>query len=113
VDVEVRHQVSEQLVVHVARREHMLDHPGDAVNVLPVRCHFGRAQPREVGDVTISKDDDRMATSDGVSFEVCVTHTACIKRPTELVPAKPAPRSLFPSAPVLRPRLCHCLAYPI
>jgi hypothetical protein len=35
VDVEVRHQISEQLVVHVARREHMLDHLRDGVNVAP------------------------------------------------------------------------------
>jgi hypothetical protein len=38
------------------------------VNVVPVRCDFGRAQAREVRNVTISKDDDRMATSDGVSL---------------------------------------------
>jgi len=35
VDVEVRHRISEQLVVHVARREHMLDHLRDGVNVAP------------------------------------------------------------------------------
>ena len=68
VDVEVRHQISEQSVVHVARREHMLDHLRDAVNVVPVRRDFGGAQAREVRNVTISKDDDRMATSDGVSL---------------------------------------------
>jgi len=68
VDVEVRHQISEQLVVHVARREHMLDHLRDAVNVVPVRCDLGGAQAREVRNVTISKDDDRMAASDGVSL---------------------------------------------
>ena len=27
VDVEVRHRISEQVIVHVARREHLLDHP--------------------------------------------------------------------------------------
>jgi hypothetical protein len=68
VDVEVRHQISEQLVVHVARREHMLDHLRDAVNVVPVRCDFGGAQACEVRNVTTSKDDDGMATSDGVSL---------------------------------------------
>jgi hypothetical protein len=66
--MEVRHQISEQLVVHVARREHMFDHPRDAVNVVPVGCDFGGAQAREVRNVTISKDDDRMATGDGVSL---------------------------------------------
>ena len=66
VNVEVRHRVPEQLVVHVARREHLLDHLCDAVNVGPVRCDLGGAQAREVRDMTISKDDDRMATGDGV-----------------------------------------------
>jgi hypothetical protein len=65
VNVEVRHQISEQLVVHVARREHLLDHPSDSVNVAPVRRDFRGAQAREVRNVTISKDDDRMATSSG------------------------------------------------
>jgi hypothetical protein len=68
VDVEVRHGVSEQLVVHVARGEHLLDHLRDAVNVLPVRGDFDGAQARKVRHVTISKDDDRMAPSDGVSL---------------------------------------------
>ena len=82
VDVEVRHQISEQLVVHVARREHMLDHLRDAVNVVPVRRDLGGAQAREVRNVTLSKDDDRMATSDGVSLEVCIAHRSCVKRMT-------------------------------
>ena len=111
-DVEVRHRISEQLVVHVARREHMLDHLRDGVNVAPVRCDFRGAQAREVRNVTISKDDDRMATSDGVSLEVCVTHASCVKRLTELVPTKPAPRPLFPGVPILRPCSCHCLCLP-
>jgi hypothetical protein len=110
VDVEVRHQISEQLVVHVARREHMLNHLRDAVNVVPVRRDFGGAQTREVRNVTISKDDDRMATSDGVSLQVCVTRASCIKRLTELVPTKPAPHPLFPGAPVLRPCSYHVFA---
>ena len=74
--VEMRHHISEELVVHVARREHTLDHLRDAVNVVPVRGNFGGTQAREVRNVTISKDDDRMATSDGVSLQVCVTHAS-------------------------------------
>jgi len=46
----------------------VLDHLSDAVNVVPEGCDFGGAQAREVRNVTISKDDDRMATSDGVSL---------------------------------------------
>ena len=76
VDVEVRQRISEQLVVHVARREYLLDHLRDAVNVLPVRRDFGRAQTREVRNVTISKDDDRMAMSDGVSLRASPTRPA-------------------------------------
>jgi hypothetical protein len=64
--MEVRHGISEQLVVHMTRLEHLLDHLRDAVNVVPVRCDFRGAQTREVRNVTISKNDDRMATSDGV-----------------------------------------------
>jgi hypothetical protein len=37
VDVQMRHRIAEQLVVHVARREDLLDHPRDGVNVEPVR----------------------------------------------------------------------------
>ena len=112
VDVEVRHRISEQLVVHVARREHLLDDLRDAVNVLPVRRDFRRAQTREVRNVTISKDDDRMATSDGVSLQVGVTHASGVKRLTELVPTKPALRPLFPGVPVLGPCSCHCRCLP-
>jgi len=50
----------------VTRREHVLDHLRDFVNVVPIRCDLGAAQAREVRNVTISKDNDRMATSDGV-----------------------------------------------
>jgi hypothetical protein len=110
--MEVRHRISEQLVVHVARRKHMLDHLRDAVNVAPVRRDFGGAQTREVGNVTIAKDDDRMAASDGVPLQVCVTRASCVKRLTELVPTKPAPRPLFAGVPVLRPCSCHCLCLP-
>jgi hypothetical protein len=74
--MEVRHQISEQLVVHMARREHMLDHLRDAVNVVPVRRDFRGTQTREVRNVAISKDDDRMAASDGVPLQVCVTHAS-------------------------------------
>ena len=105
--MEVRHQISEQLVIHMARREHMLDHLRDAVNVVPERGDFGGAQAREVRNVTPSKDDDRMATSDGMSLQVCVAHASGVKGLTGLVPAKPAPRPLFPGVPVLRPCSCH------
>ena len=37
VDVQVWHRITEQLVVHVARPERPLDHPGDGVDVAPVR----------------------------------------------------------------------------
>src|SRR4030095_12579742 len=90
----------------------MLDHLRDGVNVAPVRCDFRGAQAREVRNVTISKDDDRMATSDGVSLSVSGTHASCVKVLTELVPTKPAPRPLFPGVPVLRPCSCHCLCLP-
>jgi hypothetical protein len=85
----------------------MLDHLRDGVNVAPIRGDFRGAQAREVSHVTISKDDDRMATSDGVSLQMRVTDASCVKRLTELVPAKPAPRPLFPGVPVLWPCSCH------
>jgi hypothetical protein len=39
-DVQVRHKIAEELVIHVARREHSLDHLRDRVNVAPVRGDF-------------------------------------------------------------------------
>jgi hypothetical protein len=99
-------------VVHVARREHVLDHLRHAVNVVPVRCDFGGAQAREVCNVTISKDDNRIATSDGAPLEVSVSHVSDVKRLTELAPTKPAPRPLFPGVPVLWPGSCHYLCLP-
>jgi hypothetical protein len=62
----VRHRIAEHLVVHVARREDLLDHPGNGLNVEPVRCDFCGGQACEVGDMAASKDDDRMTASDGV-----------------------------------------------
>jgi hypothetical protein len=50
----------------VARGEYLLDHSRDALNVAPVRRDFGGRQARKVRDVTVSKDDDRVATSNGV-----------------------------------------------
>jgi hypothetical protein len=81
-DVEVRHQVSEQLIVHVARRENVFDHLRDAVNVVPVRCDFVGPQAGEIRNVTISKNDDRMATSNGVALQVGVTNDSRVKRLT-------------------------------
>jgi hypothetical protein len=39
-DVQVRHKIAEELIVHVTRREHLLDHPRHRVNVGPVRGDF-------------------------------------------------------------------------
>jgi hypothetical protein len=66
--MKVRHYISQELIVHMARREHTLDHLSDGVNVAPVRCDFRGAQAREVRNVTISKDHDRVTPSDGVSL---------------------------------------------
>jgi hypothetical protein len=74
--MEVRHQIPEQLVVHVARREHTLNHLRDAVDVVPVGSDLRRAQTREVRNVTIAKDDDRVAMSDGVPLQVRITHAS-------------------------------------
>ena len=70
--MEVRHHISEQLVVHVTRREHLLNHLRDGVNVVPLRGDLGGAQTREVRNVTISKDDDRVAASNGVPIQIRV-----------------------------------------
>jgi hypothetical protein len=51
VDVQVRHGISEPQVVHVARREHPLDHPHEEVNVAPVRGDSRGGHAREVRDV--------------------------------------------------------------
>jgi hypothetical protein len=72
VDVKVRHQVSQQLVVHVAWRKHPLDHPRHGVHVAPIRGGLLARQACEVRDVTEAKDDDRVATSDGVPLEMRV-----------------------------------------
>jgi hypothetical protein len=40
VDVQVRHRISEQLVIHVARCKHPLDHPRDGMNVAPKGVDF-------------------------------------------------------------------------
>ena len=107
VDVQVRHGISEQLVVHVARREDPFDHPRDGVNVAPVSGDFRGGQAREVRDVPVSKDDDRVTTSDGMALKVCVARGSHIKRITELVPTKPAIHSSLPGVPVLGPCSSH------
>src|SRR5262245_24699777 len=103
----MRHYVTEQLVVHMARGEHLLDHSGDGLNVAPVRRAFGGRQGCKVSDVTGSNNDDRVATSDGVPLEMPVTGFSDIERRTELLPAKPAVHASFPSVPILRPRSGH------
>ena len=69
VDVKMRHHVAEQLVVHVTRRKHALDHLRGGVNVAPVPGGFCRSQTRKVCDVAVAEDDDHMAASDGVSAQ--------------------------------------------
>jgi hypothetical protein len=108
VDVQVRNRIAEQIVVHVARREGLLDHPRDGVNVEPVRRDFCGGQACEGGDVAASEDDDRMTASDGVSLKVCVTGAPGVERLPELVSAEPAapplasgrpsPRAMFVSS---------------
>jgi hypothetical protein len=107
VDVQVRHRIAEQLVVHVARSEDVLDHPRDSVNVDPVRRDFCGGQACEVGDVTASKDDDRMTASDGVALKVCVADTPGVERLPKFVSAEPAAHPSFPGVPVLGPGSCH------
>ncbi len=110
VDVKMRHHVAEQLVVHVTRRKHALDHLRGGVNVAPVPGGFCRSQTRKVCDVAVAEDDDHMAASDGVSLKVCVANTSHIKRRTEiqvgcyrtstpprLVSGRPNPRAMFAS----------------
>jgi hypothetical protein len=82
------------LVVHGARREDLLDHPRDRVNVEPVRRDFCGGQACEIGDVAASKNDDRMTASDGVPLEVCVTDAPGVKRLPNGFPQTqhPAPR---------------------
>jgi hypothetical protein len=106
-DVQVRDGIPEQLVVHMARREYLLDHPRDGLNVAPVRLDFRGRQAREVRDVAVSEDDDRVATRDGMALEVSVTRCSRIKRLTELVSAKPATDPAFSGVPVLWPCSCH------
>jgi hypothetical protein len=79
VDVQVRHQVSQQLVVHVAWRKHPLDHPPDGVDVVPIRGGFRGSQACERRDVMVAKDDDRVAASDGVPLEMRVAGVSHIK----------------------------------
>jgi hypothetical protein len=71
VDVQVWHLISEQLVIHVARCKDPLDYSRDRVNVAPVPSGFRFGQSRKVCDVTVSKDDDGVAASYRVLFEVC------------------------------------------
>jgi hypothetical protein len=63
----------------MARCEHPLDHPRDGVNVAPVRRDLPGGQAREIRDVTVSKDDDRVAASDGVALQVCVARASHIE----------------------------------
>jgi hypothetical protein len=72
VDVQVRHGIPEQLVVHVAGCEHLLDHPRHGLNVAPVRGRFRGRQARKVRHVPFTKDDDRVARSDAMALKVSV-----------------------------------------
>jgi hypothetical protein len=103
--MQVWHHVSEQLVIHVARREYLLNQPGNGVDVAPERGRFLGGQARKVGDVPISKDDNHVPASDGMRLEVSVANGSHIKRLTEVrpVPTKPAARAFFPVVPILRP----------
>jgi hypothetical protein len=91
----------------VAGGEHLLEHPRDGVNVGPVRSGFHGRQAREVRNVPVSKDDDRVARSDRMALEVRVANGSDVKRITKLVPAEPATLSSFPGVPVLWPCSCH------
>jgi hypothetical protein len=63
----------------VAWRKDPLDHSRDGVNVAPIRGDFRGGQACKIRDVTASKDDDRVAASDGVPLQVCVARASHIK----------------------------------
>src|SRR5688572_23170632 len=112
--MQVWHRISEQLVVHVARRKYPLNHPRYGMNVAPVRARFLAGQACKVCDVAVSKDDDHVAASDGVPLKVCVANASHIKGSTEVRPVQTEPaihHASFPGVPVLRPCSCHWLAF--
>ena len=69
VDMEMRHDVAEQHVVHVARTEHLLDHVADVLNVLPIISELTCCELGEASNMPTTKNHYCMAFRDAFPFE--------------------------------------------
>jgi hypothetical protein len=68
-NVKVRHEITQQHKVEMARREGLVDRATDVLNIPPVLRQFLRGQITEIGDVPRAENHRNVAVGNRSSFE--------------------------------------------
>jgi hypothetical protein len=106
-NMEVRHDVAKQQVVHVTRPEDTLDHHPNVLDVLGVVGKLAGGKIGEVGDVSATKDDGHVAVRDGVPFKDRLADAAAVERSGGQIAAEVTRFAALACFPVIRPGSSH------
>src|SRR5262249_27145030 len=110
VDVEVRDDVAEQLIVDVTRFENAFDGAADILNVQPVVGQFGWGEIRERRNVSGPEDDSGVTGGNGMAFEQGLADSAAVERSAGHASTKRTADALLARVPIRGPRSCHATA---
>ena len=109
-NVEVRHDIPEQQIVHMTGLENAFDGPSDILNVRPVIGELVRRKISEGRDMAAPKHHGHMALSDGVPFEKSLADSAAMKGPAGQIGTKGTSDTTLARFPILRPGSFHVIA---
>ena len=109
-NVEVRHDIPEQQIVHMTGLEHAFDGPSDILNVRPVIGELVRRKIGEGRDMAAPKHHCHMALSYGVPFEKSLADPAAMEGPAGQIGTKGTSDTTLARFPILRPGSFHVIA---
>lgn len=112
-NVEVRHDIPEQQIVHMTGLEDAFDGPSDILNVRPVIGELVRRKISEGRDMAAPKHHCHMALGYGVPFEKGLADSAAMKGPAGQIGTKGTSDTTLARFPILRPGSFHVIAPPL
>src|SRR5262249_6833896 len=110
VHMEVRDDITEQLVVDMTRLANAFDGASDILNVQPIISEFVRSKICEGRDMSTPKHHCRVAGRDSMAFEKSFADSAAVERSAGQIGTEGASDTLLARFPVLRPGSCHATA---
>jgi hypothetical protein len=78
-NVKMRHQVAQEQIVDVTRREGFADRATHMLNISPVQGQLLRRQIAQVGDMPAAEDHRHMPRSDRMSFQQSLARAPAIE----------------------------------